>query len=90
MAVVVKHRKAPLLINALWCLLLLREYMEKYITLSEASKIWGISERRIRTLCAEGRIEGVTRFGRAWAIPADAPKPSDNRIKTGRYVKEKK
>ena len=34
--------------------------MENYITLSEASEKWGISERRIRTLCAEGRIEGVT------------------------------
>lgn len=29
--------------------------MEKYITLSDTSKKWGIFERRIRTLCAEGR-----------------------------------
>ena len=26
--------------------------MENYITLTEASERWGISERRIRTLCA--------------------------------------
>ena len=64
--------------------------MEKYITLSEASKRWGISDRRIRTLCAEGRINGVTRFGRSWAIPENAQKPSDNRVKTGKYIKESK
>ena len=63
--------------------------MENYITLSEAAKKWEISERRIRTLCAEGRIEGVTRFGRSWAIPEDAKKPADNRIKSGKYIKTK-
>lgn len=64
--------------------------MEKYITLSEASKRWGISDRRMRMLCAEGRIDGVTRFGRSWAIPENAQKPSDNRVKTGKYIKESK
>ncbi len=63
--------------------------MENYITLSEASEKWGISERRIRTLCAEGRIVGVTRFGRSWAIPENTEKPSDNRIRTGKYIKPK-
>lgn len=63
--------------------------MEKYITLSEAAKKWGISERRIRTLCSEGRIDGVTRFGRSWAIPEDAKKPVDHRIKSGKYIKNK-
>ena len=62
--------------------------MDKFITLAEASEKWGISERRIRTLCAEGRIEGVTRFGRSWAIPADTEKPSYKRIKSGKYVKK--
>ena len=64
--------------------------MENYITLSETSKRWRISDRRIRTLCAEGRIDGVTRFGRSWAIPENAQKPSDNRVKTGKYIKESK
>lgn len=63
--------------------------MENYITLSEAAKKWGISERRIRTLCSEGRIEGVTRFGRSWAIPENAKKPVDHRIKSGKYIKNK-
>lgn len=61
--------------------------MENYITLSEAARKWGISERRIRTLCSEGRIDGVTRFGRSWAIPENAKKPVDHRIKSGKYIK---
>lgn len=36
-------------------------------------------------LCAEGKIEGVTKFGNAWAIPANAKKPTDNRVTTGEY-----
>ena len=63
--------------------------MENYITLSEAAKKWGISERRIRTLCSEGRIDGVTRFGRSWAIPENEKKPVDHRIKSGKYIKNK-
>lgn len=63
--------------------------MEKYITLSDASKKWGISERRIRTLCAEGRIEGVIRFGRAWVMLENAIKLSDNRVKSGKYIKNR-
>lgn len=58
-----------------------------YITISDASEKWGISRRRIQVLCTEGRIEGVIRFGRQWAIPESAEKPSDARIKTGKYIK---
>lgn len=34
-----------------------------------------ISERRIQKLCVEGRIEGVVKFSKVWAIPKDAGKP---------------
>ena len=47
----------------------------------EASKKWNISERRIRKLIKDGRIEGVTKIGTAWNIPDDASKPIDNRFK---------
>ncbi len=50
-----------------------------YISAKEAAKKWGISERRVRILCAEGRVDGVLRSSWAWNIPADAPKPSDGR-----------
>ncbi len=52
-----------------------------YITPKEASQKWGISERRIQKLCEEGRIDGVVRFSKVWAIPQDAQKPADARKK---------
>lgn len=66
----------------------MRNPME-YMTLKEAADKWGIGDRRINALCLQGRIEGAVRFGNAWAIPVDAEKPSDARIKTGKYIKEK-
>jgi hypothetical protein len=50
-----------------------------YISTKDASKKWGITERRIQKLCEENRIEGVVRFSRVWAIPKDASKPVDGR-----------
>ncbi len=50
-----------------------------YISTKEASNNWDISERRIRGLCQEGRIEGAVKIGRNWAIPVDAHKPVDAR-----------
>ena len=58
-----------------------------YMTISDISAKWGISRRRIQALCTEGRIEGAVKFGRQWAIPENANKPSDARIKTGKYIK---
>ena len=46
-----------------------------YITVKQAAEKWGISDRRVRILCAEGKILGVTREGRSWMIPIDARKP---------------
>ena len=62
----------------------------EYLTTVELSEKWGISSRRISVLCAEGRIEGVIKKGKTWLIPSDSNKPSDARIKTGRYVKKDK
>ena len=41
-------------------------------------------------MCAEGKIVGVTKFGRAWAIPVTAEKPTDNRVTTGEYRNSQK
>lgn len=49
---------------------------------------WGLGVRRIQTLCVEGRIPGATKIGSYWAIPADAEKPEDARIKSGKYRKK--
>lgn len=53
-----------------------------YMTVKEASEKWGISDRRIRVLCSEGRINGAYQEGRGWKIPTDAKKPSDGRFKS--------
>lgn len=52
----------------------------RYMSVAEASKRWQISDRRVRTLCVEGRIEGAVKFGRNWSIPYEATKPADARI----------
>lgn len=59
----------------------------EYMTIKEAVRQWDISARRIQKLCAEGRLEGATKFGRQWAIPVSAVKPDDARIKSGKYIK---
>ena len=63
--------------------------MEGYMTLKEAAEKWGIGDRRINTLCLEGRIEGASKIGNLWVIPVDTPKPDDNRIKSGKFIKKK-
>lgn len=52
-----------------------------YMTTKEASLKWGISDRRIRILCNEGKIEGAMKIGRNWSVPSNAMKPIDNRTK---------
>ena len=49
--------------------------------IKEASKKWNISERRIRKLIQEGRIEGAKKIGTTWNIPDDTNKPIDKREK---------
>lgn len=51
----------------------------EYKSVVQISKQWGISDRRVRVLCQEGKINGVIRKGRAWLIPADSEKPIDGR-----------
>jgi len=51
----------------------------KYISIKETSDKWKISDRRIRVLCADGRIERAIKIGRNWSIPASAVKPVDAR-----------
>ena len=61
----------------------------EYISISDTAQKWGVSTRRIQVLCAQGRIPGAHRIGNIWAIPRDAKKPEDARIKSGRYIKSK-
>ena len=58
-----------------------------YMTLKEAASKWQITTRRMQVLCRDGRIEGAVRFGNAWAVPINAEKPTDARVKSGKYIK---
>lgn len=55
----------------------------EYKSVAQIAEQWGISDRRVRILCQQGKIDGVIRKGRTWLIPADAEKPIDGR--TTRY-----
>ena len=58
----------------------------EFMTTKEAVKKWNISERRIRQLLQDGRIEGAVKNGNSWNIPVDAIKPVDKRfIKPDNY-----
>lgn len=51
----------------------------EFMTTKEAVEKWNISERRIRQLLQDGRIEGAVKVGNSWNIPIDAEKPVDKR-----------
>lgn len=53
----------------------------EYITAKQAANKWKISERRVQLLSKQGRIEGIQRLGKTWAIPDNSPKPIDKRTK---------
>ena len=55
----------------------------EYKSVAQIAEQWGISDRRVRILCQQGKIDGVMRKGRTWLIPANAEKPIDGR--TTRY-----
>ena len=55
--------------------------------IKEAAEKWNLSVRRVQTICNEGMIEGAMKFGNTWAIPKNAVKPADKRIKSGKYIK---
>ena len=59
-----------------------------YIRVKQAAEKWGISDRRVRLLCEQGKIDGVGKQGRAYLIPANAVKPLDGRVLRGMDISE--
>ena len=51
----------------------------EYKSVMQMAAQWGISDRRVRALCQQGKIRGAVRKGRAWLIPGNAEKPVDGR-----------
>ena len=59
--------------------------MNEYMTISETAEKWNLTKRRVQKMCADGDIKGVIKFGTVWAIPRNAERPKDGRIKAGDY-----
>lgn len=59
--------------------------IEGFSTVKDIAEKWGVTPRTVQTLCAEGKVDGATKFGDVWAIPVDAEKPADGRVTTGEY-----
>ena len=61
-----------------------------WITPQQAAEKWGVSDRRVQALCANGQVNGAVRLGRGWLIPKKTPKPKDGRFKKNAENKERK
>jgi hypothetical protein len=59
--------------------------MMKYIKTLDAAGKWGISDRRVRVLCAQGKISGAYKDGKSYQIPGNAEKPTDGRARRGSF-----
>jgi len=61
-------------------------HLNHYITTQQAAAKWGISDRRVRVLCVEGKIPGAVKHGKSYRIPADTPRPTDGRKLRGKTI----
>lgn len=57
----------------------MEEVSKEMISVKTAAEKWNVSVRRVRMLCAEGKISGAVQAAAGWSIPADAPRPPDGR-----------
>lgn len=60
-----------------------------YLSITQTAEKWGLSGRQIQILCAQERIPGAMKIGSYWAVPDDAEKPTDERIRSGKYINKK-
>jgi hypothetical protein len=54
------------------------------MTTKQAAERWVVTTRQVQLLCDKGNVAGVVKFGSAWAIPINAGKPIDRRVKKGK------
>ena len=63
--------------------------MNGYVNAEIMAKRWDVSVRQVQLLCKNGKIEGASKFGNAWAIPEKTLKPTrSSKRKPGRKPKE--
>ncbi len=51
----------------------------EYLSVKQTAAKWNMSARFVQRRCMEGRIDGATKIGTSWVIPASAKKPNDMR-----------
>jgi len=56
----------------------------EYISIKEASKLWGIDTSNIGKLCRKGKIAGAKIVAKNWLIPKNAQKPIDGRTRNAK------
>lgn len=59
----------------------------EYVSIRQTAEKWGLSTKRVQTLCSTDRIYSAVKIGLYWTIPIDAKKSKDERIKIGKYGK---
>lgn len=60
-----------------------------YIKISEAAEKWGVTPRRARFYCQDGRVPGAIADGDGWLIPENADKPERKKYEASPREKEK-
>ena len=60
----------------------------KYLSAAEFAAKYGVSDRYVRRLCADGKLEGAERVGKAYRIPESTQLPADRRHLRGKVVPE--
>ena len=53
----------------------------EYISVHDISDIWNMKERKVTSLCRDGRIAGARKIGKTWMVPSNSLKPIDKRTK---------
>ena len=56
----------------------------EYLSVTQYAEKIGLKVARVRQMAADGLLS-ATKVGSQWIIPADTPKPPDNRVKSGKY-----
>jgi hypothetical protein len=54
------------------------------MTVSEAAKIWGLTKRRVQSMCEMGQIKNAQRLGNMWVFPKTTKRPLDVRTKAAK------
>ena len=59
----------------------------EYLTMKEASKKWGVSDRMVTYYCTSGKIKTAIKKGGIWLVPSNEEKPVDGRTSKARKEK---